>query len=169
MVNTKKIGLTPSSIKEVSSAIATSWNTSFVFFSLLLASNTLSHIRWMCPLNVITNIYIFSWCLQQLYHQCNSFKKKLMAIYWNLRNFLLFYTLEVFPWPCRLREGFPGSKFPKYRHCLDGGVSLLPGFFWRICPHALRALKGAHLSPKSDNSPQKCSLFPRKDYSTTSI
>ena len=126
MVNTKKIGLTPSSIKEVSSAIATSWNTSFVFFSLLLTSNTLSHIRWMCPLNVITNIYIFSWCLQQLYHQCNSFKKKLMAIYWNLRNFLLIYMLEVFLWPCRLREGFPGSKFPKYRHCLDGGGGLTP-------------------------------------------
>ena len=75
MVNTKKIGLTPSSIKEVSSAIATSWNASFVFFSLLLTCNTLSHIRWVCPLNVITNIYIFSWCLQQLYHQCNSLKK----------------------------------------------------------------------------------------------
>ena len=141
MVNTKKIGLTPSSIKEVSSAIATSWNVSFVFFSLLFTSNTLSHIRWVCPLNVITNIYIFSWCLQQLYHQCNSFKKK------NLWQFIeIFATFYCFTrwryfhghWPCRLREGFPGSKFPKYRHCLDGGVSLLPGFFWRICPHALR-------------------------------
>ena len=40
----------------------------------------------------------------------------------------------------------------------------LPGFFWMICPHALRALKGDHLSPKSDISPQKCSLFPRKDH-----
>ena len=41
----------------------------------------------------------------------------------------------------------------------------LPRFFWRICPHALRALKCGHLSPKSDISLQKCSLFPRKDHS----
>ena len=35
--------------------------------------------------------------------------------------------------------------------------------------HALRDLKGDHFSPKSDISPQKCSLLPRKDHSTTSI
>ena len=53
--------------------------------------------------------------------------------------------------------------FPKSSHCQDGGgVWPLPGFFWRICPHALRALKGDHFSPKSDVSPQKCSLFPPK-------
>ena len=50
-----------------------------------------------------------------------------------------------------------------------GGVWPLLGFFRRICPHALRALKGDHLSPKGDISPQKCSLFPRIDHSTTSI
>ena len=44
-----------------------------------------------------------------------------------------------------IREGLPGSKFPKSRHCLDGGVWPLLGFFWRICPDALRALKGDEL------------------------
>ena len=34
---------------------------------------------------------------------------------------------------------------------------------------ALRGLKCDNLSPKSDISPQKCSLFPRKDHSTTYI
>ena len=54
------------------------------------------------------------------------------------------------------------QKFPKYRYCLYGGrVWPLPGFFWRICPHALRAIKGDHLSPTSDISTQKCSLFTR--------
>ena len=63
----------------------------------------------------------------------------------------------------RLREGFPDQKVPKYRHCLNGGGGVwpLPGFLWRICPHALRALKGDHSSPKSDNFPTKVFLFPQ--------
>ena len=56
---------------------------------------------------------------------------------------------------------------------------------WRSTPHALcfhvlggdflkdlstcTKSEGDHLSPKSDISPQKCSLFTRKDHSTTPI
>ena len=43
-----------------------------------------------------------------------------------------------------------------------GGVWPLPVFLWRICPHALRALKGDHSSPKSDNFPTKVFLIPKK-------
>ena len=43
---------------------------------------------------------------------------------------------------------------------MGGGVWPMPGFFWRICPHALRALKGDHSSPKSGNYPTKVFLFP---------
>ena len=62
-----------------------------------------------------------------------------------------------------LREGLPVQIIPKYRHCLNGGGGVwpLPGFLWRICPHALRALKGDHSSPKSDNFPTKVFLFPQ--------
>ena len=37
------------------------------------------------------------------------------------------------------------------------------------CTVGALKLKGDHLSLKSDISPQKCCLFPRKDHSTTSI
>ena len=62
-----------------------------------------------------------------------------------------------------IREGLPVQIIPKYRHCLNGGGGVwpLPGFLWRICPHALRALKGDHSSPKSDNFPTKVFLFPQ--------
>ena len=50
------------------------------------------------------------------------------------------------------------------------GVWPLPGFLWRICPHALRALKGDHSSPKSDNFPTKVFLFPQNNiYLTFSL
>ena len=70
-------------------------------------------------------------------------------------------------------EGWDASPFvPKIQALpgLGGGLTWpLPGFFWRIYRHALRALKGCHLSPKRDISPQKCSLFPRTYHLTTSI
>ena len=48
----------------------------------------------------------------------------------------------------QLRDGLTYQKFPKYRQYLDGrGVWPLPGFFWRICPHALRVVKGDHYLP----------------------
>ena len=47
--------------------------------------------------------------------------------------------------------------FPKYRHCLDGGGL---SSAW-ICPLALRALKGDHFSPKSDDIPSKVFLVPQ--------
>ena len=57
---------------------------------------------------------------------------------------------------CRTRSSQnPGSAWV-------GGVWPLPGFLWRICPHALRALKGDHSLPKSDNFPTKVFLFPQK-------
>ena len=40
-----------------------------------------------------------------------------------------------------------------------GGGLTLAWIFLRICPHALRALKGDHLSPKSDISPQIFNIF----------
>ena len=46
-------------------------------------------------------------------------------------------------------------------HCLD--------FFWKLCPHVLRALKGDHSSPKSDIFPTKVFLYPRIDHSSTYI
>merc|ERR1712218_16809 len=54
--------------------------------------------------------------------------------------------------------------FPNFRHCVDGGGGGLD--FLRICPHALRDLKGDHSSPKSDIYPQKCSFSPKIDHST---
>ena len=65
------------------------------------------------------------------------------------------------------RDGVPDQKLPKYRHCRNGGVWPLPRFLWRICPHALRALKGDHSSPKSDNFPTKVFLFPRNHINLT--
>ena len=59
---------------------------------------------------------------------------------------------------CPLRDGVPFHSFPKSRHCLDGGGLTLAWIFFKDFPHALRALK-------SDISPQKCSLFPRKYHS----
>ena len=44
----------------------------------------------------------------------------------------------------------------------EGGSD--PWFLWRICPHALRALKGDHSSSKSDNFPTKVFLFPQKPH-----
>ena len=58
-----------------------------------------------------------------------------------------------------IREGCQDQMLPKCRHCLNGGgVWPLPGFLWRICPHALRALKGDHSSPRSDNFQTKNSF-----------
>ena len=62
------------------------------------------------------------------------------------------------------KGGVAGPEIPKIQVCQYDFF-----FFLRICQHALRALKGDYSSPKSDISPQKCSLFPRKDHSTTSI
>ena len=64
-----------------------------------------------------------------------------------------------------------GPDVPKIQALPEWGkrVWSLPGFFWRMCPHTLRALKGDHLSPKSDISPQKCSLFTKIDHWATSI
>ena len=50
---------------------------------------------------------------------------------------------------------------------MGGGIWPLPRFLWRICPHALRALKGDHSSPKSDNFPTKVFLFPRNHINLT--
>ena len=58
-----------------------------------------------------------------------------------------------------VRDGMPDHKFTKWMWGW-GGVRPLPVFFWRIWPHALRALKGDHSSPKSDNYPTKVFLFP---------
>ena len=75
-----------------------------------------------------------------------------------------------------LNKNHPGKGwvdvpfFPKIQALPGWGGVLTPAWnFWRICPHALRALKGDHFkSPTSDISPQKCSLIPRIDHSTTS-
>ena len=87
----------------------------------------------------------------------------------DIRGFLLSNSLAIsfsYNFDC-LREGWPVQMLPKFRHCLNGGGGWpLPGFLWRICPHALRALKGDHSSPKSDNFPTKMSLFSPE---TTSI
>ena len=69
-------------------------------------------------------------------------------------------------------KGGVSSPFsiPKSRHCLDGGGSLTHAWiFLKDLSTYTEALKCDHLSPKSDISPQKCSLFPRIDHSTTSI
>ena len=45
----------------------------------------------------------------------------------------------------------------------------MPGFFLRICPHALRALNGDHSSTKSDNFPHKSVPFPPECHSPKSV
>ena len=76
----------------------------------------------------------------------------------------LIIYLQPYSWN---KGGVAVPFFPKIQALPGwGGVWPLPGFFWRICPHALRALKGDHSSPKSDNFPTKMSLFSPE---TTSI
>ena len=57
------------------------------------------------------------------------------------------------------KGGVPGPDAPKMQALPEwGGVWPLPGFLWRICPHALGALKGDHSSPRSDNFQTKNSF-----------
>ena len=157
MVNTKKIGLTPSSIKEVSSAIATSWNTSFVFFSLLLTSNTLSHIRWMCPLNVITNIYIFSWCLQQLYHQCNSLKKNSWQFIEIFATFYWFTCWRYFHGHVDLGRGFRVQSSQNTGIAWTGGLT----HAWIFLKDLSTCTEGRVFHKKTLFSKKKESIPPR--------
>ena len=79
--------------------------------------------------------------------------------------FLAVQSLIVSWQSCRknyCKGGSAGPLVPKIQKLPGwGGVWPLPGFFWRICPHALRALTGDHLSPKGDISPTKVFLFPQ--------
>ena len=69
-----------------------------------------------------------------------------------------------------LMEGLQFQMFPKLRHCPDGGWGVGSAWiFWRICPHALWALKGDHSSPKSDSFPTKVFIMSQIDHSTTYI
>ena len=127
-----------------------------------------SHIWWPFANGLVSQMSRHLHCFNARVVPEELSNRRMVPLFRFLFSCVFFQPEFVGPFFHHVREGVPYQSYPKSR------VWPLPGFFWRICPHALRALKGDHSSPKSDNFPTKVFLFPQNRsfnhiYSTFSL